>query len=114
VHDVRTSFSSKAPASYVQLKNQSDAAYVQLTEPTLFFKFVQQYAVQVGETVDYTIYNWQRTVVQQGSFGIDYGTNWKGINLTPTAGGSYNNQDIYSIEFKANKEETYILRFKTP
>ena len=44
IHDVRANFSTKVPANYVQLKNEPDAAYVQLTEPTLFFKFVQQYA----------------------------------------------------------------------
>ena len=114
IHDVRTSFDSKEPPSYVLLKNKPEAGYVQLTDSTLFFKFVQQYAVQTGESVDYTIYDWQRTPIQQGSFDIDYGTNWKAVDLVPTGSSNYNNQEIYSIEFKANKEEFYTMRFKMP
>lgn len=114
VHDVRTNIDSKAPPSYVLLKNKPEAGYVQLTDSTLFFKFIQQYAVQTGESVEYTIYNWQRTAIQQGSFDIDYGTNWKAVDLIPTGGTTYNNQEIYSIEFKANKEEFYTMRFKMP
>jgi hypothetical protein len=114
IHDVRTSFDSKEPPNYALLKNKPEAGYVQLTDSTLFFKFVQQYAVQTGESVDYTIYDWQRTPIQQGSFDIDYGTNWKALDLIPTGGTNYNNQEIYSIEFKANKEEFYTMRFKIP
>lgn len=114
VHEVRSSFDSKAPPSYVLLKNKPEAGYVQLTDSTLFFKFVQQYAVQTGENVEYTIYNWQRTPIQQGSFDIDYGTNWKAVDLIPTGGTPYTNQEIYSIEFKANKEAFYTMRFKIP
>ena len=114
VHDVRSDFESQPPPSYIQLKKQADGAYTPLTQPTLFFKFIQEYAVQTGESIDYVIYDWQRNPIQQGSFDVDYGTNWKSVNLVPNVGLNYNSQEIYSIEFEANKEEFYILRFMAP
>ena len=90
---------------FAELVQELDGGYTDLENNTLHFKFTQEYAV-AGFDIDYTIYNWQRQVVQASTFTPSYGVNWISIPL------SLATNQYYVLEIKANKGEKYFLRFK--
>lgn len=106
----RMSYSLGCPP-YASLTHQLDGGYIQQTDEVLRIKFQQEYAVDPAlqyTEVDYNIYDWRRTVVKNGKLKMYYGTNWKNIGIPNLAPATH-----YTLEFNANKEEQYLLRFKT-
>lgn len=96
---------------YAELKPKLDGSFVQQIDNTLRFKFDQEYAVDpMTQYLDipYTIYDWTQTIVHSGNIRVDYGINWEELDISTLSTGTH-----YTIEFKANKEERYLLRFKT-
>jgi hypothetical protein len=95
---------------YVELGESLSDGFAKQIDNFLRFKLNQDYAVTSGgEVINYTIYKWDRTS-HSGKFNLNYGTNWKVIDLS-----SYNldTNTHYTLEFKANKKQEYILKFKT-
>ncbi|BDS15409.1 hypothetical protein [Aureispira anguillae] len=109
VYDVRTTFKSTVPVSYAELILGGNTGYFQLTDDYLRFRLKQEYGVETGgETIAYKIYPWNRQNPISSSFVLNHGYNNLDLDVSGLAADSY-----YTLEFKANKKETYILKFKT-
>lgn len=95
---------------YVELGENLSDAFAKQIDNLLRFKLNQDYAVKSGgEVIEYTIYKWDRTS-HSGKFNLSYGTNWKTIDLSTH---NLERDTHYTLEFKANKGQEYILKFKT-
>jgi hypothetical protein len=103
--------SSMGCPPYTLLKQRLDGTFLRMLDDKLRFQFKQEYAIPNQLAIPFKIYDWKRDVVKQGSFNVNYGTNWK---ILRTINWNLNTQEYYTLEFEANKEEIYLLRFKTP
>ncbi|WMX16220.1 hypothetical protein [Aureispira sp. CCB-E] len=107
-YNMRTTFESEIPITYAELSLEKNQGYVKLTDDNLRFRFLQEYAVETGETINYKIYPWNRQNPVTGNFQVQEGYNNMDLDVSSLPSESY-----YTLEFESNKKETYILKFKT-
>jgi hypothetical protein len=88
-----------------------DGSYAKMIDESLNLKFTQEYATSDGTEINFEVYDWQRGITYQGIFNVNYGINWKELDISSW---SLNAQTFYTLEFKANKGQLYKIRFKTP
>lgn len=96
---------------YADLKQKIDGGFVKQLDNSLRFKFEQEYAVDpITKYLDipYTIYDWAQNIAQSGTIRVEYGTNWEELDISSLVANTQ-----YTMELKGNKEERYLLRFKT-
>lgn len=94
---------------YANLVSRENTGYFQLTDDKLRFRFLQEYAVNSGgDIVAYKIYPWNRQSPISGNMTLQYKYNDIDIDVSSLTTNSY-----YTLEFEANKEEKYILKFRT-
>lgn len=97
------------PPASAELLLGENSGYFQLVDDDLRLRFLQEYGVdQGGESIMYQIYSWDRQNLITGNFTLQDGYNNLNINMSSLSSNSY-----YTLEFKANKGEEYILKFKT-
>lgn len=103
-------YSTGSCPPFAVLKHRLDASYLQQTDDVLRFEFQQRYGTPNNspQAISYVIYDWQRNAAQSGTFDVQYGINWSEIRLNNLA-----NNTFYTLEINANKDEQYLLRFKT-
>ena len=97
------------PPAYATVSATAEGGYVPLVDDQLRFKFVQDYALNNGsQTINYTIYPWNRQNPVTGTLQLIEGHNYIDIDVSALSPNSY-----YTLEFESNKDQAYRLKFKT-
>jgi len=92
------------------VKKKLDGGYIEIEELTLKFVYTEKYSVETGKKLDYKIYDFQGTEVNNlPNLDISFGENRLSIVFTE---GQISNDSFYTLEITDQKGEKWYLKFK--